>query len=166
MSQLIGYWDMDNMKLLNFRIVMMCGLILTAVLPAAEAYYQEVGVQAPELFQAAIEVLGEDNILKADPEALEIQTDWFEDKTTRKNRTLIVKTNKEFLRRTKYKITMKSWPRYTEVTIRATLQFKTADGAKMAPWRSLKPQRQDIEQEGTLFHKILDRVTYKRTHAA
>lgn len=146
----------------DLKIFLTAVLLLVLGSQSGYGYYQEVGAQADEVFQAALQVLGEDKIDRVDREKLEIESKWFEDITTRRHKSLIIRTKQKFLRRTRYRISLKAWPRYTEITIRADLQFKTDDDAKMAPWRSLKPQRQDVEQEGALFHKIIEKLAANR----
>jgi len=154
------------MKTPFFKILFLFLGLSTLGQGRALAYHQEVGAPFEEVYQATLKALGKNQIRKESIESLEIESNWFEDVTTRRNRTLIVKTKKKYKRRTKYKITFKAWPRYTEIDIQAQLQYKTYSDSKMAPWRSLKPQRQDIEQEAALFQKILSALTASRVQAS
>ena len=132
------------------------------MLPYVYSYQDEVDAPASEVFEAVKEILTEDYMEKVDTEKGIIWSDWVEDRMVRKNDMVIVKTKKEFIRRTKYKIVLKGWPTYTEVSIIAKFQFKPMDSKLSTPWRSLKPQRSDREQEALLFRRILTQIENNR----
>ncbi len=150
------------MKLSIKKIFLFFVFLGLFAIPSVHAYQDEVDAPAHEVFEAVKEILTEEYLDKADAEKGIILSEWVEDRMVRKNDMIIVKTKKEFIRRTKYKILLKRWPTYTEITIIATFQFKPMDAKMSTPWRSLKPQRADREQEALLFRRILTQIEDKR----
>lgn len=131
------------------------------------AYHEEVGADVQEVYAAALEVLKGYGIAEQDDSKLFIETDWVEARSERVKSLVFFKVRKSYLRRTKFKVSLKRWPRYTEIDIRADYKFKPSDSSAAAPWRKLKPRFEDYGQERELFRKILSQIEFaRRTSAA
>ncbi len=126
------------------------------------AYHEEIGAGSEEVFKAALQALEPYGIRKQNAEKLTIETNWVEGSSDRTTSLYFTKIEKTLLRRTKFKVSFKSWPRYTEVDIRAEYQFKPLSSSERAPWRKMKPAFDDYSQERELFRKILSQIEYNR----
>lgn len=126
------------------------------------AYHEEVGADVKEVYAAALEVLKGYGISEQDETKLLIETDWIEARSERVKSLIFFKVKKSYLRRTKFKVTFKRWPRYTEIDIRAEYKFKPHDASASAPWRKMKPRFEDYGQERELFRKILSQIEFSR----
>lgn len=126
------------------------------------AYHEEVGADVQEVYAAALDVLKDYGIDKQDKEKFTIETDWVEARSERSKSLVLFKIQKSYVRRTRFKLTFKRWPRYTEIDIRAEYKFKPFDASDTAPWRKMKPKFQDYNQERELFRKILAQIEFNR----
>ncbi len=126
------------------------------------AYHEEIGADVQEVYAAALEVLKGYGIAEQDDSKLFIETDWVEARSERVKSLVFFKVRKSYLRRTKFKVSFKRWPRYTEIDIRADYKFKPSDSSASAPWRKLKPRFEDYGQERELFRKILSQIEFAR----
>lgn len=150
------------MNILKKSALMFMVLMMTST-SLVYAYKDEVGAPIKEVYQAVLQIFGEEFLDEADPEKGVIYSDWVEDRVLRKNKIVFFKTKKEYIRRAKYKVTLKEWPTYTEVGVLAKFQFKPGDAKLSTPWRTLSPQRADREQEALLFRRILTQIERNRS---
>ena len=140
-------------------------LIQTGAPQKAWAYHEEIGAGSKEVFIAALQALKPYGINQQDEEKLYIETDWVLGSSERTTSLYFTKIQKTLQRRTKFKVSFKAWPRYTEVDIRAEDQFKRASSSEKAPWRKMKPAFDDYSQERELFRKILSQIEFNRRPA-
>jgi len=127
--------------------------------------YEEVGAKAPEVFDAAVSILEPKGFRVRDDKNYVLETDWIEDSVMREKSQYFFKTKIRYLRQYRYRLTLKPWPRYTEITVQTYLRYKHASASPQTVWRSLKSDRQDYELGRDLFRSILAEMERRRANA-
>lgn len=125
-------------------------------------FYEEVGAQSQEVYDAAMYVLEPFGFKVRDEKKFILETKWIEDRVVREKNLYLTKNPKNLIRQYRIRISLKPWPRYTEVRIDTKLRFKPVDATIATPWRTLKADRQDYELKRDIFQKVLAQMELRR----
>lgn len=125
-------------------------------------FYEEVGAQSQEVYEAAMYILEPHGLKVQDGKKLILETKWIEDRVVREKNFYVSKGPGNYIRQYRMRVSLKAWPRYTEIRIDTHLRYKPVDATIATPWRTLKPERQDYELKRDVFQKILAQMEIRR----
>ena len=146
-------------------LFLLMGLFLT--LPQVRAdYADEIGARPDEVYAAARQVLLKYGIRRENAEQGALESDWIKTSVRRKDALLGSVFQKEYSRRSRVRIEIQGEAALTRVRLSSKHQYKPSDAGRMTtPWRSMKPQADDLKFEKDLFLQIIRHLEQIRVSA-